>query len=165
MLNEALAPHRDAIVALAERGGLRRTAALRGLFDDFAVRDLAAGTALAADFERFVREGGDALHEHALFEALQAERPGNWADWPVGWRQPGDAASVRYHLFLQWLTQRSFAAAQTAARTAGSRAVSAIAAETTFLPSSTISTRSPSVTVFLSILTPTVVRYLSENML
>jgi hypothetical protein len=33
-LNEALAPHREAIVALAERGGLRRTAALRGLFDD-----------------------------------------------------------------------------------------------------------------------------------
>jgi predicted MPP superfamily phosphohydrolase len=33
-LNEALAPHRDAIVALADRGGLRRAAALRGLFDD-----------------------------------------------------------------------------------------------------------------------------------
>jgi predicted MPP superfamily phosphohydrolase len=33
-LNEALAPHRDAIVALAEHGGLRRTAALRSLFDD-----------------------------------------------------------------------------------------------------------------------------------
>jgi len=33
-LNEALAPHREAIVALAEHGGLRRTAALRGLFDD-----------------------------------------------------------------------------------------------------------------------------------
>ena len=33
-LQEALAPYRDAIVALAERGGLRRVAALRGLFDD-----------------------------------------------------------------------------------------------------------------------------------
>jgi hypothetical protein len=33
-LSEALAPHRDAIVALAEHGGLRRAAALRGLFDD-----------------------------------------------------------------------------------------------------------------------------------
>jgi len=33
-LHEALAPHRDAIVALAARGGLRRAAALRGLFDD-----------------------------------------------------------------------------------------------------------------------------------
>ena len=33
-LNEALAPHRDAITALAEHGGVRRAAALRGLFDD-----------------------------------------------------------------------------------------------------------------------------------
>jgi predicted MPP superfamily phosphohydrolase len=33
-LNEALAPHRDAIMALAEHGGLRRVVALRGLFDD-----------------------------------------------------------------------------------------------------------------------------------
>jgi hypothetical protein len=32
-LHQALAPHRDAIVAVAERGGLRRVAALRGLFD------------------------------------------------------------------------------------------------------------------------------------
>lgn len=33
-LHQALAPHRDAIVALAARGGLRRAAALRRLFDD-----------------------------------------------------------------------------------------------------------------------------------
>jgi hypothetical protein len=33
-LNQALAPHRDAIVAFAAHGGLRRAAALRGLFDD-----------------------------------------------------------------------------------------------------------------------------------
>lgn len=33
-LRQALAPHRDAIVALAERGGLRRAVALRGLFDE-----------------------------------------------------------------------------------------------------------------------------------
>jgi hypothetical protein len=33
-LNGALTPHRDAIAALAAHGGLRRAAALRGLFDD-----------------------------------------------------------------------------------------------------------------------------------
>lgn len=33
-LNEALVPHRPRIVDFAERGGLRRAAALRGLFDD-----------------------------------------------------------------------------------------------------------------------------------
>jgi 4-alpha-glucanotransferase len=100
--------------------GAAKFARLRRLFDDFTARDLVAGTPLAADFERFVQAGGDALHEHALFEALQAERPGNWANWPAGWRQ-GDAATVRYHLFLQWVAARSFAAAQTAARAAGMR--------------------------------------------
>jgi 4-alpha-glucanotransferase len=100
--------------------GAAKFAMLRRLFDDFTARDLAAGRPLAADFERFVRDGGDALHEHALFEALHAERPGNWIDWPTGWRQ-GDAAAVRYHLFLQWIAARSFAAAQTAARAAGMR--------------------------------------------
>ncbi len=100
--------------------GAAKFARLRRLFDDFTARDLAAGTSLAIDFERFVQAGGDALHEHALFEALHAERPGNWVDWPAGWRQ-GDAAAVRYHLFLQWIAARSFAAAQTAARAAGMR--------------------------------------------
>ena len=86
---------------------------------------------MAADFERFVREGGATLREHALFEALHARHSGNWSDWQEGWRHPGDtaiaayldseAATVRYHLFLQWLTARSFAAAQTAARAAGMR--------------------------------------------
>jgi 4-alpha-glucanotransferase len=104
-----------------EAAAAAKFALLRCLFDDFAARDLAAGSVLAADFERFMREGGEALREHALFEALQDERPGNWTDWPAGWRQRRDAASLRYHLFLQWLTARSFAAAQTAARTAGMR--------------------------------------------
>jgi 4-alpha-glucanotransferase len=100
--------------------GAAKFARLRRLFDDFTARDLAVGTPLATDFERFVQAGGDALREHALFEALHAERPGNWVDWPAGWRQ-GDAAAVRYHLFLQWIAARSFAAAQTAARAAGMR--------------------------------------------
>ena len=34
---------------------------------------------------------------------------------------PEDDTAVRYHLFLQWLTARSFAAAQAAARDAGMR--------------------------------------------
>jgi 4-alpha-glucanotransferase len=96
-------------------------ALLRCLFDAFADRDLAAGNVLAADFERFVREGGEALREHALFEALHEERPDSWTAWPAGWREPCDASTVRYHLFLQWLTARSFAAAQMAARAAGMR--------------------------------------------
>ena len=57
-------------------------------------------TALASDFEGFVREGGDRLREHALFEALHqhwfgaAEPKWNWSDWPAEWRAP-DAPDVR----------------------------------------------------------------------
>src|SRR5262245_27966498 len=72
---------------------------LRCLFDDFARRDLSNGTVLAIDFERFVRESGEALQDHALFEALHAERPTSWTEWPTGWRKPRDPAAVRYHLF------------------------------------------------------------------
>jgi 4-alpha-glucanotransferase len=94
---------------------------LRRLFDDFVKRDLADGTVLAAEFERFRRDSGETLRDHALFEALHAERPTAWMEWPAGWRQPADPGAVRYHLFLQWLAQRSFAAAQRAARAAGMR--------------------------------------------
>jgi len=101
--------------------GAAKFSLLRGLFEDFLAHDLVPGSELARDFERFVREGGQALLEHALFEALHAERPCAWTDWPAGWRQPSDHTAVRYHLFLQWLTDRSFAAAHQAARSAGMR--------------------------------------------
>jgi 4-alpha-glucanotransferase len=61
--------------------GTAKFALLRGLYDDFANRDLAGGTPLAADFERFVHDGGATLREHALFEALHARHSGNWSDW------------------------------------------------------------------------------------
>ena len=73
------------------------------------------------------------LREHARFEAVQAQHSGNWSDWRLA-RLPGDCTTrdptayleradrrVRYHLFLQWLTARSFAAAQQAAEAAGMR--------------------------------------------
>jgi 4-alpha-glucanotransferase len=103
------------------RAGTAKFAKLRRLFDDFSSSDLGSGNALAADFESFVREGGESLQAHALFEALHAERPEHWVDWPPGWRAPEDKAAVCYHLFLQWLTARSFAVAQAAAREAGMR--------------------------------------------
>ena len=112
-------------------------ALLRRLFEDFAARDLATGSALARDFERFAAEGGARLREHALFEALHgkwfaADQPKrNWAEWPAEWRDPAGAAvsayvrddggALQYHVFLQWLTARSFDAAQKAARDAGMR--------------------------------------------
>lgn len=74
-------------------------ARLRVLFDQFDEVD----TPLLREFERFVAEGGEALSQHARFEAEQTALP------------------ERYHHFLQWITARSFGAAQQAAKAAGMR--------------------------------------------
>ena len=79
--------------------GAAKFARLHRLFDDFAEID----TPLTRDFETFIRQGGEPLARHAAFEARQAAGP------------------ERYHMFLQWLTARSFAAAQQAAKAAGMR--------------------------------------------
>src|SRR6185312_11465347 len=79
----------------------------------------------------------DLLRQHALFEALHAKWLGaetplwNWSDWPADWRDPGSEAVARYaacaqrtiefQIFLQWIADRSFAAAQADARRAGMR--------------------------------------------
>jgi 4-alpha-glucanotransferase len=83
----------------------QKFALLRRLFDDFALRDLANNTPLAAKFNVFVREGGGALDGHARFEARQ----GSWA------------APVLFYAFLQWIAFEAFSATQTAARAAGMR--------------------------------------------
>jgi 4-alpha-glucanotransferase len=79
--------------------GAAKFARLRQLFDEFDQVD----TPLLREFELFVAEGGEALAQHARFEAEQA------------------ASSERYHLFLQWITARSFTAAHQAAKAAGMR--------------------------------------------
>jgi 4-alpha-glucanotransferase len=79
--------------------GAAKFARLHALFDEFDQVD----TPLLREFEHFVVEGGEALRQHARFEAEQASRP------------------ERYHLFLQWITARSFVAAQQAAKAAGMR--------------------------------------------
>ena len=84
--------------------GAAKFARLRALFDEFDQVD----TPLLCEFELFVAEGGEALLQHARFEAEQA------ATGPV-------SGSERYQLFLQWITARSFAAAQQAAKAAGMR--------------------------------------------
>lgn len=79
--------------------GAAKFARLRRLFDMFVEVD----TPLVRDFEAFIRSGGEALARHARYEAERGGGP------------------ERYHLFLQWITARSFAAAQRAAREAGMR--------------------------------------------
>jgi 4-alpha-glucanotransferase len=112
-------------------------ALLHRLYADFAANDLTRpSSALAADFVAFEREGGERLHEHALFEALHQQRYGedhqwSWQQWPQGWRHRDDpavqrfsqehAAGVRYHVFLQWLADRAFRNVQESARHHGMR--------------------------------------------
>lgn len=116
-----------------------KLALMRGLFGDFEARDVATGTELAKDFEAFVRESGELLQGHALFEALHGKWLGSepalgfWRDWPPAFRhgltRPDDAemaafvaaesTSIRFHQFLQWLAARSFESAQKAAVGAG----------------------------------------------
>ena len=90
-----------------------------------------------ADLSRFEAEAGDLLADHACFEALQEEqlaanpKRGDWRDWPSDLRDPRSPAvaafaqahrrDVLFHVFLQWLTDRSLAVAQRQAKTAGMR--------------------------------------------
>ena len=110
---------------------------LRILFESFREVDLVqdAGGRLAIDFEAFRREGGTLLEGHARFEALHAARFGadhgqwDWRRWPEELRDaagPAVAAfaaahaeEVDFHVFLQWVADRSFAAAQRVAVKAG----------------------------------------------
>jgi 4-alpha-glucanotransferase len=111
-------------------------ALLRRLFDDFIGTGNGQRTdALTHDFAAFRAAGGDLLQLHARFEALHADRLAvdpsawSWRTWPAPLRDPNSAAveefasrharEVSFHCFLQWLADRSFAAAQKAARAAG----------------------------------------------
>src|SRR4051794_6675886 len=107
-------------------------ALLRQVFNSFLDGDDWDGP-LGADFARFRAEHGSLLYEHACFEALQAAQMprGDWKSWPRGLRDPRGAAvaffaasqteEILYHQFLQWISDRSLAAAQRIAREAGMR--------------------------------------------
>jgi 4-alpha-glucanotransferase len=115
----------------------RKFELLSRLYDDFAATDLRQDTALAQDFRAFADKADDLLRKHALFEALHekwysADTPRwSWTDWPAEWRDPAsdsvrryaaaESPAIAYHLFLQWIADRSFAAAQAEARRAGMR--------------------------------------------
>jgi 4-alpha-glucanotransferase len=107
------------------------------LFDDFVVTDVRLSNALATDFQLFRAAGGPLLEQHALFEALHAHFLGadpnahSWRTWAAEWRNPAGPAvidfarrharEIEFHCFLQWLADRSLAAAQRKAKEAGMR--------------------------------------------
>ncbi|NKF23110.1 4-alpha-glucanotransferase [Solimonas marina] len=110
-----------------------RLALLRASHAQLAPRLADATDPLGASFARFVVDGGEALLDHARFEALHAEqvRDGRWSwlDWPAALRDPRAAAvaafadahadTVQFHLYAQWLAARGLAAVQTSARESG----------------------------------------------
>lgn len=110
----------------------------RSLFDEFWSRyETNSEDFLTNDFRAFRQSGGDMLERHAQFEALQAEQMkrdpqrAGWRDWPAELRDPTNAAitsfaaahqrEIMFHIFLQWVADRSLAAAQAQARNAGLR--------------------------------------------
>jgi 4-alpha-glucanotransferase len=115
-----------------------KMSALRYLFNDFALTDLAASepTTRAKDFAAFRQAGGALLEDHARFEALHAhmlaaDGAWSWAEWPPAWRDPqspqvanfaqSNQAEISFHCFLQWIADRSLDAAQRDAKDAGMR--------------------------------------------
>jgi 4-alpha-glucanotransferase len=129
----AAAPADGELVDYAAVAAAKR-AALETLFRRFRERDLATGSALAAEFRAFRRAGGAALAEFATFEALHAHflaKAGSfsWHDWPGALRDPASAAvadfaranaeRVEFFQFLQWQADRQLAAAASAGRANG----------------------------------------------
>ncbi|HUD52486.1 4-alpha-glucanotransferase, partial [Parvibaculum sp.] len=111
--------------------GRAKLTLFRRLFDIFS----GCNGAAREDFDRFRIEGGDALEDHARFEALHAHLTAedsaldDWQNWPSLYRDPRGAAvldfahahedEVAFHVFLQWIADRSLASAQASCRDAG----------------------------------------------
>ncbi|MFN3892121.1 MAG: 4-alpha-glucanotransferase [Beijerinckiaceae bacterium] len=109
----------------------------RALFEDFCATDIAHHSPLAAAFSDFCAQGGEPLAAHAQFEALHAHyflrdfARWDWRSWDAEHRDSRSQAvaafaqeherDVRFHAFLQWITDVSQASAQDAARRAGMR--------------------------------------------
>ena len=110
----------------------------RRLFEDFSSTDLAAraATPLAADFAQFRAAGGTLLADSCairsaarskLFRrcvglelarlARTVAQPGKRGSDKIS--QRANESEVPFHCFLQWIADRSFAAAQRATRQAG----------------------------------------------
>lgn len=111
----------------------------RRLYDDFLANDLSVNlpTAMATDFRKFRSEQGWRLACHAIFETLHAARlkrnayDWNWREWSPEWRDAQSPAvrsfadqnerEILFHIFLQWIAERSMVQAQQKAVEAGMR--------------------------------------------
>lgn len=91
------------------------------LYREFCERELSADSPLAAEYRRFVEEGGRDLRVYAAYEALQRDLGGSWREWSEELRS-FDAPAVEqwcseheddlgFFCFLQWQAHRQLRAA------------------------------------------------------
>jgi len=108
---------------------------LNTLYQHFRRHHLDAGSERAGAFRRFQAEQGEALHRHALSEALQAwlheqdEAVWGWPAWPESYRQPQSEAvaafaaergeRVEFCEYLQWQAYEQLQAAGSRAQQLG----------------------------------------------
>jgi glycogen operon protein len=118
-------PHREPasngdLVAWSEVWALKREV-LQRRFNEFSTR-AKAEPMVAADFSRFLHDGGIDLWRFAAFQTIAETRPGDaWRQWPDDLRSPDSnavkafanehAERVKFHQYLQFLTDQQFAAA------------------------------------------------------
>lgn len=107
---------------------------LRGLFDRLQT-DRSQLESIAAEFDRFRHACTALLRDHAIFESIQAARladdptSGYWKQWPEELKRPDAPGAVAFaqsherdvsfHIFLQWLTGKSYSECQRRCREAG----------------------------------------------
>ncbi|HTJ02545.1 MAG TPA: 4-alpha-glucanotransferase, partial [Methylovirgula sp.] len=122
----------DALIDWPEAAA-RKFHLFRRLFDSFyPTIEADPEDGLVRTFRAFRMTGGDLLENHARFESIYAERrrsdpaQADWRTWPSELRDPkGSAAAafaaahareITFHIFLQWIADRSFAAVQKTAK-------------------------------------------------
>jgi len=105
---------------------------LQAAFERFRDEHLARHTARAAACRSFLRERGEPMRLHTLFDALDGHlrrrlgTSAGWHSWPEEYRQPDSAAVRRYgethadevdlHGYLQWLAAEQLASVRELAR-------------------------------------------------
>ncbi len=115
-----------------DRVRIAKEAAVRAAFDVFRARDLCCGgrgTARGRAFDRYVREQGDALRDHAAFVAIGRVHGGDVRRWPAPLRDARSAAvrefiarrarDVERERFVQFELDRQLGAIQIDACRAG----------------------------------------------
>ncbi|KRA01667.1 4-alpha-glucanotransferase [Achromobacter sp. Root565] len=111
-----------------------RLRVLRALHAEFAS---SGASSQRARYAQFCEDRGQALRDHAIFEALHAAQRAPdgkippWQKWPAALRDPASSQvkrfaqdhplEVDFHQFAQWLAAENLAAAHTAGREAGMR--------------------------------------------